>query len=69
MQAGFGLYRFFSDAARGSGGTTELAPAGHHPRDKGGLLALRIFNSNKPYIGAINGVAAGMGAALWRGAP
>lgn len=33
-------------------------------RDGGGLLALRIFQSIKPVIGAINGAAAGIGATM-----
>ena len=34
------------------------------PRDGGGLVALRIFNSAKPVIGAINGAAVGVGATM-----
>lgn len=33
-------------------------------RDGGGLLTLKIFESTKPVIGAINGVAAGLGATM-----
>lgn len=33
-------------------------------RDAAGLVALRIFNSQKPVIGAINGVAVGVGATM-----
>lgn len=33
-------------------------------RDGGGLLALRIFRSRKPVIGAINGAAVGIGATM-----
>ena len=33
-------------------------------RDSGGRLALRIFNSKKPVIGAINGAAVGIGATM-----
>lgn len=33
-------------------------------RDGGGLLTLRIFNSRKPVIGAINGAAVGVGATM-----
>lgn len=33
-------------------------------RDEGGLLTLRIFRSLKPIIGAVNGVAVGVGATL-----
>jgi len=34
------------------------------PRDGGGLLTLRIFESLKPVIGAINGAAVGVGATM-----
>jgi enoyl-CoA hydratase/carnithine racemase len=34
------------------------------PRDGGGLLALRIFDSKKPVIAAINGAAVGVGATM-----
>lgn len=34
------------------------------PRDGGGILALRIYASTKPVIGAINGAAVGMGATM-----
>jgi enoyl-CoA hydratase/carnithine racemase len=33
-------------------------------RDSGGRLALRLFNSQKPLIGACNGVAVGVGATM-----
>ncbi len=36
----------------------------HSARDGGGILALRIYNSHKPVIGAINGVAVGVGASM-----
>ena len=34
------------------------------PRDGGGLVALRIFRSTKPVIGAINGPAVGVGVTM-----
>ena len=34
------------------------------PRDMAGLVTLRIFESNKPVIGAINGAAIGVGATM-----
>jgi enoyl-CoA hydratase/carnithine racemase len=34
------------------------------PRDNGGQFTLRIFNSEKPVIGAINGAAVGVGATM-----
>ncbi len=34
------------------------------PRDCGGLVSLRIFNSKKPVIGAINGPAVGVGVTM-----
>src|SRR6201998_1682316 len=44
--------------ARARGVTDEL------PEDNGGLFTLRIFNSLKPVIGAINGPAVGVGATM-----
>jgi enoyl-CoA hydratase/carnithine racemase len=38
--------------------------AGRVPRDGGGMLALRIFRSQKPVIGAINGAAVGVGVTM-----
>lgn len=34
------------------------------PRDGGGLVSLRIFNSLKPVIGAVNGAAVGVGVTM-----
>lgn len=34
------------------------------PRDGGGMVALRIFESKKPVIGAINGAAVGVGVTM-----
>jgi enoyl-CoA hydratase/carnithine racemase len=34
------------------------------PRDGGGLVTLRIFNSQKPVIGVINGAAVGVGVTM-----
>lgn len=34
------------------------------PRDGGGMVSLRIFNSLKPVIGAINGAAVGVGVTM-----
>jgi enoyl-CoA hydratase/carnithine racemase len=34
------------------------------PRDGGGLVSLRIFDSKKPVIGAINGAAVGVGVTM-----
>jgi len=38
--------------------------SGPYPRDLGGLLTLRIFESTKPVIAAINGPAVGIGATM-----
>ncbi len=44
---------------------TQLArPDGPAPRDRGGVLALRIFRSLKPVIAAMNGSAVGVGASM-----
>jgi len=37
---------------------------GEAPRDGGGRVALRIYNSRKPVIGAINGPAVGVGVTM-----
>ena len=61
-----GAGRAFSSGAdlQGGGKTFESkARTGVH-RDKGGLLALRIFESRKPVIAAVNGAAVGLGATL-----
>jgi enoyl-CoA hydratase/carnithine racemase len=52
---------------QGGGGTFDYegAPASDEaPRDGGGRMALRIFDSLKPVIGAINGPAVGVGATM-----
>lgn len=45
------------------GGSEVVSDAGI-PRDGGGMLTLRIFESNKPVIGAINGAAVGVGVTM-----
>jgi enoyl-CoA hydratase/carnithine racemase len=47
----------FDARARGKSGDSV-------PRDNGGQLTLRIFNSTKPVIAAINGPAVGVGATM-----
>lgn len=50
----------------GEGGTTfdyQSVPQDEH-RDGGGILALRIYRSNKPIIAAINGHAIGVGLTM-----
>ena len=42
----------------------QALPPDHPIRDLGGRLALRIFDSAKPVIGAINGAAVGIGATM-----
>jgi enoyl-CoA hydratase/carnithine racemase len=46
--------------SRGGGGDVEAGV----PRDGGGLVSLRIFESTKPVIGAINGAAVGVGITM-----
>jgi enoyl-CoA hydratase/carnithine racemase len=48
--------------SRGGGG--EPAGAQQVPRDGGGLVTLRIFESKKPVIAAINGPAVGVGVTM-----
>ncbi|MGE3685173.1 MAG: crotonase/enoyl-CoA hydratase family protein [Acidimicrobiia bacterium] len=45
------------------GGSDEQTSIGV-PRDGGGLVSLRIFNSHKPVIAAINGAAVGVGITM-----
>lgn len=61
----------FDYAARGEGsrGGPDADPgaesvSGAVQRDGGGLLTLRIFNSLKPVIAAVNGAAVGVGATM-----
>lgn len=51
-----------ADISAGTGGFIDTQSDGPY-RDGGGVLALRIFESRKPVIGAINGPAVGIGAA------
>jgi enoyl-CoA hydratase/carnithine racemase len=53
----------FDPAARGDRADDNVVVNGI-ARDGAGLVSLRIFNSLKPVIGAINGVAAGAGASI-----
>jgi len=51
----------FNYAARQAKGGRDV----HHPkRDGGGQVALRIYESLKPVIGAVNGAAVGVGATM-----
>lgn len=45
-------------------GGSEVRDPGGVVRDGGGLVSLRIFDSTKPVIGAINGVAVGVGLTM-----
>ncbi len=47
-----------------SRGGSDVVDKSGVPRDGGGLLTLRIFESLKPVIGAINGAAVGVGATM-----
>jgi len=46
------------------GGSDEKTSVPGVPRDGGGLVTLRIFESTKPVIGAINGPAVGVGVTM-----
>lgn len=59
--AGADLGRGGDTFADGGGGTRTDAGV---PRDGGGMVALRIFESRKPVIGAINGAAVGVGVTM-----
>jgi enoyl-CoA hydratase/carnithine racemase len=66
-----GAGRGFCAGADLSGGGDTFARGGSDvqtdvgvPRDGGGLVALRIFDSTKPVIGAINGPAVGVGVTM-----
>lgn len=48
----------------GGSGTFDHSAAGAWHRDTGGKVALRVFNSAKPVIGAVNGAAVGVGASM-----
>ena len=45
-------------------GGSEIMGANGVPRDGGGTVSLRIFESLKPVIGAINGAAVGVGVTM-----
>jgi len=47
-----------------SAGGSDVQTATGVPRDGGGLVSLRIFESLKPVIGAINGAAVGVGITM-----
>lgn len=53
-----------ADLESGSDAFERSAEDGSVPRDLGGTVAMRIFASRKPVIGAINGAAVGFGATL-----
>ena len=47
-----------------SHGGSDVVGSSGVPRDGGGMVALRIFESKKPVIGAINGAAVGVGVTM-----
>src|SRR3954449_1576370 len=55
---------FCAGADLSSGGFNAAANGTGVSRDRGGVIALRIFDSLKPVIGAINGAAVGVGASM-----
>jgi enoyl-CoA hydratase/carnithine racemase len=59
-----GAGRAFCAGADLEAGQDSFKFEGEDWRDGGGWIALRIFESKKPFIGAINGPAVGIGATL-----
>jgi enoyl-CoA hydratase/carnithine racemase len=63
-----GSGRAFCAGADLSGGGAAFDIGGQHAmeeyRDAGGLLTLRIFESKKPFVAAVNGVAVGVGITM-----
>lgn len=57
---------FSAGADLGGGSFTPLGelPPERSKRDYGGILALRLFSSAKPVIGAVNGDAVGLGSTM-----
>lgn len=53
-----------ADLSAGGFGEATRQPDSGPPRDWGGILTMRIFDSVKPLIAAINGVAVGVGATM-----
>jgi enoyl-CoA hydratase/carnithine racemase len=51
------------DTFKGGGGGTPSGPD-NVPRDGGGMVSLRIFESTKPVIAAVNGPAVGVGVTM-----
>jgi enoyl-CoA hydratase/carnithine racemase len=60
LSAGAAAFRPIESA----GGRASTSEGASRHRDGGGMLALRILESRKPIIGAINGAAVGMGATM-----
>jgi enoyl-CoA hydratase/carnithine racemase len=55
---------FCAGADLGAGGATFDYPAGAAHQDRGGKVSMRIFESLKPVIAAINGPAVGIGVTM-----
>lgn len=55
---------FCAGADLGRGGGTFAYPEGHVHRDGGGIVSLRIYESLKPVIVAVNGPAVGIGVTM-----
>jgi enoyl-CoA hydratase/carnithine racemase len=62
LSAGAETFDFAARRAKGAGAGEIASPDTH--RDGGGQVALRIFESLKPVIAAVNGAAVGVGATM-----
>lgn len=63
LSGGAATFDYAKHAAERDSAATEQAPAREF-RDGAGVVTMRLFELTKPVIGAVNGVAVGMGATI-----